>query len=262
MSKCIYKDIANNLNKEEFEEYYLEHINKEVCEHFNFNPRYLYRILDYFGIQRGSYKKFSTASKYACTPERNKKVSLSNIGREFSQETREKISKSQKGKTITYGDKISNTLKRKYKSGEISNWNKGLKGAQKWSDSQKEKYFNTLKERNWFNKSKVEDNLYLDLKNEFGEDNVLRQYKDERYPFNCDFYIPSDDLFIELNRWWHHGPHKFDSNNKEDLDLLEIWKEKAKCSKQYENAIYTWTIRDIEKYKVAKENNLNYKVIY
>ena len=43
---------------------------------------------------------------------------------------------------------------------------------------------------------------------------------------------------------------------------LEAWQEKAKTSKFYENAIQTWTVRDVEKQRIAKENNLNYKVIY
>jgi len=32
----------------------------------------------------------------------------------------------------------------------------------------------------------------------------------------CDFYIPSEDLFIELNRHWSHGGHFYDPNNIED----------------------------------------------
>ena len=52
----------------------------------------------------------------------------------------------------------------------------------------------------------------------------------------------------------------FDKNNAEDLKLVEKWK--LKNTKYYNNAIATWTIRDIEKYTTAKENNLNYLVFY
>lgn len=263
MSRCIYKDIANNLNKEEFKEYYLTHKNEDVCEYFNFHPRYLFRILNYFDIERCSHEKLVNISKLTCTPERNKKISLSNMGRKFSDETVEKIRKSQKGKVITYGDKISETLRKKYADGDIVNWNKGLKGATHWSEKQRNKYNKTMRDRGWFNKSKVEDELYEKLCNEYGEENVMRQYRDEiRYPFNCDFYIKSEDKFIELNRFWHHGPHKFDSENEEDIELLNTWKEKAKYSKQFENAIQTWTVRDVEKFRIAEENNLNYEAIY
>ena len=44
--------------------------------------------------------------------------------------------------------------------------------------------------------------------------------------------------------------------------IKSVWQEKAKQSQFYENAIKTWTERDVEKQRVAKENNLNYKVIY
>ena len=47
-----------------------------------------------------------------------------------------------------------------------------------------------------------------------------------------------------------------------EMEILKIWQEKAKQSKFYENAIKTWTERDVKKQKIAKENHLNYKVIY
>lgn len=53
--------------------------------------------------------------------------------------------------------------------------------------------------------------------------------------------------------------------NKEDFDCeqqLLTWKEKAKTSQYYVNAINTWTVRDVTKLHTAQENNLNYIVIY
>ena len=52
-------------------------------------------------------------------------------------------------------------------------------------------------------------------------------YKDERYPFNCDFYIGDLDIFIELNLHWTHGKEPFDVKNKENLKIVEQWKEKT-----------------------------------
>ena len=91
---------------------------------------------------------------------------------------------------------------------------------------------------------------------------IYRNYKCDRYPYYCDFYIVEDDLFIELNAHWTHGGMPFDETNENCIKQLEEWKEKAKTSKFYENAIQTWTVRDVQKLKCAKENNLNYKVIY
>lgn len=64
----------------------------------------------------------------------------------------------------------------------------------------KAKIYNTKKEHNTFNTSKPEDLFYEELKKLFTSDDIIRQHKDNiRYPFNCDFYIKSLDMFIELN---------------------------------------------------------------
>lgn len=118
------------------------------------------------------------------------------------------------------------------------------------------------RKHNTFNTSKDEEFFYSKLLKIFPKEDIFRQYKDPRYPFNCDFYIKSLDMFIELNFYISHGEHPFDPSNKNDLDLLESWKEKSKKSQFYKNLIETWTIKDPLKQKIAKENNLNYKLIY
>lgn len=119
-----------------------------------------------------------------------------------------------------------------------------------------------MRENNTFNKSKPEDEYYEYLKTLYNEDDIIRQYKDERYPFACDFYIKSQDLFIECNYSWTHGGHLFNSDSEEDQQTLAEWQEKAKTSDFYKNAIETWTVRDVKKHETAKANNLNYEVIY
>ena len=97
----------------------------------------------------------------------------------------------------------------------------------------------------------------------FGSDNVVYNYFDkERYPFKCDFYIPSEDLFIELHAGWEHQGHPFDNNNEEDLLLLEELKNKQTISNYYKNVIYQWTDLDIRKLNTFKDNNLNYIIGY
>lgn len=143
-------------------------------------------------------------------------------------------------------------------------WNKG-KHTGEWSEEQKkvilEKQYITKSNNNSFNISNVEEQYYLYLIDKYGVDNVLRQYKDDRYPFLCDFYIKSEDLFIELNLHWTHGGHLF-TNSDVDKVQLNTWKERALKSDFYKNAIETWTIRDVLKYNTAKENKLNYLVFY
>lgn len=113
-----------------------------------------------------------------------------------------------------------------------------------------------------FNSSSIEDKYYQILIEAYGQDDVVRQYSDDRYPFACDFYIKSEDLFIELNLSWTHGFHRFNINDPEDQQKLSFWKEKAKTSDYYQNAIITWTERDPKKFEFAEKNNLNYQVIY
>ncbi len=124
------------------------------------------------------------------------------------------------------------------------------------------KEYLTKKKNNSFNTSKPEEELYTKLLEKYNNKTVLRRYKEERYPFYCDFYVVEDDLFIELNAHWTHGGKPYDQNDKECQEKLSYWREKAKTSKFYENAIKTWTERDVVKRETAIKNNLNYEVIY
>lgn len=112
--------------------------------------------------------------------------------------------------------------------------------------------------------SKAEERMYQFLCDHFGYDDVKRQYGlDMRYPFRCDFYIPSQDLFIELNATWLHGGHWFDAKNPDDMDKLEQWKRLVEQGKRfYMAAIDVWTVRDVKKREVAQANGLNYLVFW
>ncbi len=118
----------------------------------------------------------------------------------------------------------------------------------------------TKRENNTFNKSSDEEIIYQNLINIYGTDDIIRQYRSEKYPFNCDFYIKSLDLYIEYNGTWTHGGHPYDETNKDDLTILQNWKNKK--TKYYDNAINIWTVRDVNKRKTALENNLNYIEIW
>ena len=92
---------------------------------------------------------------------------------------------------------------------------------------------------------------------------TINQYRDEnRYPYICDFYIPSLDLYLEYHGTWTHGIEPFNPENKKHLLILDKMKEKAKTSKFYKQAIYTWTDLDVRKLQCAKNNNLNYLCFY
>ena len=227
--------------------------------------------------------------------------SPSNKGKSVSKEVKEKISKTLKERYSTneisvwnkgltkdtdkrvrsYSEHSSNTRIERYGS---TSYNKGkhlseehrrkigesnsisLKGKHLPKDRliiKTNKQYLTRKKNNSFNASKPENELYESLLKDYSNKTILRNYKDkDRYPFYCDFYIVEDDLFIELNAHWTHGGKPFNPDDEECIQQLNEWKEKAKTSQFYQNAIQTWTVRDVEKQRVAKENNLNYKVIY
>ena len=125
----------------------------------------------------------------------------------------------------------------------------------------KEKEYKTKKNNNSFKKSTPEIKILELLKINY-PDTIYQYSTDPRYPFNCDFYIPSLDLFIEYNGHWTHQDHLFNENCKDDLLILENIKNKSLESSFYKIAIDVWTRRDPLKVKTAKENNLNYLILW
>ena len=118
------------------------------------------------------------------------------------------------------------------------------------------KSYNTMKKNNTFNVSFEEDTIYELLSNRFPD--VIRQYRSKLYPFNCDFYIPSIDIYIEYQGNWTHGDEPFNSENIEHLNRLKEWENKSKYHPYYKNAIYVWTNLDIRKRDIARQNNINF----
>lgn len=118
----------------------------------------------------------------------------------------------------------------------------------------------TKRKNKSLNASKIENEIYKLLIEKFRECDVIAQYKSKEYPFCCDFYIKSLDLYIECNFHWTHGFHPYNENNIEDVKKLYLWKSKE--TNYYFNAINTWTIRDVNKRNTAKKNNLNYVELF
>lgn len=131
-------------------------------------------------------------------------------------------------------------------------------GNANWNNA--EKNFQTKKLNGTMNSSKPEDASYELLVKRFGKDDVLRQFKSERYPFACDFYIKSHDIYVECNYGWTHGGHPYDKDDADDIAKLELWKSKK--TKYYDNAVDIWTKRDVMKRRCAEENGLSYFTLY
>jgi hypothetical protein len=113
---------------------------------------------------------------------------------------------------------------------------------------------NETKRRNGtFNTSTPEDELAKYILIKFPD--MKRQYRTKEYPFACDYYIPSINVYIELQGSWTHGGKSYE-NTSEDNALVQTWRDKH--TKYYDNAIETWTVRDVKKRNIAKKNNLRY----
>ena len=203
------------------------------------------------------------------------------LSKEKMEERNKKISSTKQNKSDEEKKLYSKHLSESLKGKLIGNvpWNKGKQGVQKaWNkgltynisdDSKKSmvlKRYNTQKENGTLGinqDTKVEVDYYNYLLSIYNKEDICHPYIDkDRYPFKCDFYIKSEDKFIEVHGNWTHGGRPFDPNDEECKKQLEIWQEKAKTSQFYQNAIYTWTDLDVRKAKIAKANNLNFEVIY
>lgn len=151
------------------------------------------------------------------------------------------------------------------KSIETSLERYGVKYPMQTKEFQNKKW-NTQKKNNTLTKSKEEDKCYEIFCDVFNKDNVIRQYKCDKYPWRCDFYIPIKNLLIEYQGYFTHGEHPFDSNNIEDIKRLNELKEKYKPY-YYKNGcwpqiITIWTEKDVEKRNTAIKNGFNYLEFY
>ena len=233
-------------------------------------------------------KKYSEAQKGRhLTEDQKKHLSKLNKGKKWSEEALIKRSKSRKGFKPSKSQRQKTSLKlkghvvSKETRMKISIKNKGKSHPQSLEAKQKISLHNSSIEfqnhqrkiksiNNSFNSSKPEKLSQLKLKEKFGDD-VYFHYSELRYPFECDAYIKSLDLFIEFNYHWTHGKHPFNENNKFDIEELVRLKSKPQirinskgkeCKSFYKVAIEVWTIRDVAKIKCANENRLNYILFY
>ena len=214
----------------------------EKCQRKLVKEKSKQTILERYGVDN--------AAKSDIVKDKIRKTCLEKYGVENATQTKEVQNKMKKTCLEKYGSE--NFAKTKYFK-DIMKENK---------DIINNKIIQTKMLHNTFNTSKTEDETYFKLIELFGVSNVIRQYISNVYPFSCDFYIKSLDLYIECNYHWTHGKHQYSKNNITDIITKCKWKQQAKTSKFYKNAISTWTKRDVNKFEYAKKNNLNYLVFY
>lgn len=166
----------------------------------------------------------------------------------------------------TYGYYFTNREKAKrtyIKNMGVDNPFKSLEFKQKMKKLEQQiklKRYNTMKLNKSFNKSKPEEQCYNLLLTKFNKEDIIRQYNNDLYPFNCDFYIKSLNLYIECHFHWTHGGEPFNKDNLKHLERLNLLK--SKNTKFYKMAEKVWTYYDPLKLTTFKKNNLNYKIFY
>lgn len=127
-----------------------------------------------------------------------------------------------------------------------------------------DKMMATKLQNHTINTSATEDILYDQLCDVFGKDDVIRQYKSCRYDWNCDFYVKSRDMFVELNASFFHNRHWFDDANSNDCAELSSFMAKAALdsNSSYSGVVQTWSVYDVRKRQDARDANLNYIVFW
>jgi hypothetical protein len=121
-----------------------------------------------------------------------------------------------------------------------------------------DKITESKRKHNTFNTSTIEKKI-IERLTESGID-FHYQYKSSDYPWRCDFWIDKANLYVEIQGHWTHGPHPFNEQSLEDIDIVKKWK--SQNSEFYDVAINSWTKRDVKKRNRAKERNLNYLEIF
>lgn len=282
----FFNDIINSITKEDIEKYYIEenHSQKECAEHFGILQRMFNKVLKYYGIHKDNSKhseliKKSKLEKYGNENYNNRemaektcieKYGVKNPFQDFER-VKNGYMKSFGSDHPMHDDEIKTRCIKNHNYSESSKkgretylQNTGYDNPAKNPECIKKGIQTKIKNGVYDSphESDLERRMYKILCRKYSI--VLRHYRDPRYSrdtgymFECDFYIPSEDLFIELNAHPTHGLHPF--SKEKDKELYE---KLIKSNKPWDkNFLESWTVRDVEKMNIAKENNLNYIVIY
>ena len=119
-----------------------------------------------------------------------------------------------------------------------------------------EKGHQTKIDNDSYKKSQAEDDYGKELEQFFGAADIERQYyKDPRYPYFCDFYVKSKDLFIEYQGYFTHGTEPYDELKPKHWEYVEFLDSTAKGSG-------TFTVSDPAKINRAKQTGMTLLLIY
>ena len=200
------------------------------------------KTFKYLGIS-DEFKKIQNKRRGLSAKKTN--IEKCGIANGHTEEVKEKIKQTSLAKYGTDHPWQAEEIKLKIEQTNLINHS-----SKHWTN--REKAFETTK-KNGMYRTKLEDRYLNRLKEKYPD--IIQHYVSEKYPFECDFYIPSLDLYIELNVFYLHGEHFFDENNPKDIEKFNYWKSKNISTE-------VWTIKDIIKRDFAIRNKLNYLVLW
>lgn len=79
-------------------------------------------------------------------------------------------------------------------------------------------------------------------------------------PWQCDYYVPSEKMIIQINKNWKHGRRPYnpeDPSCQEDVEWL-----KSEKGEYYDKVLYTWTELEPLKRLIAKVQGYKYVEIF
>ena len=270
--ECQYSDLGKKITKEikiksNLEKYGVEHTSqlKEVTDkRTKSRADHVNEIQQH--VRESLYKKYGAYDVMHIPHilQKIKNTNLKKFGVEFplqqlkkeNSEIYQKISQTCINKFGVESPLKNKEVREKIKQTNIQKYgvDNPLKNKEIWKKSQDNRQISS--------KSKLENNFLNYLKLKYESDDIITQYKSKEYPYYCDFYIKSINLYIEIQGHWTHNDHPFDINNLNDQQIMNIWCTKSLSDKYYKNALNTWTIKDVEKRNTAIQNNLNYLEIF
>ena len=270
--ECQYSDLGKKITKEikiksNLEKYGVEHTSqlKEVTDkRTKSRADHVNEIQQH--VRESLYKKYGAYDVMHIPHilQKIKNTNLKKFGVEFplqqlkkeNSEIYQKISQTCINKFGVDSPLNNKEIREKIKQTNIQKYgvDNPLKNKEIWKKSQDNRQISS--------KSKLENNFLNYLKLKYESDDIITQYKSKEYPYYCDFYIKSINLYIEIQGHWTHNDHPFDINNLNDQLIMDIWRTKSLSDKYYKNALNTWTIKDVEKRNTAIQNNLNYLEIF
>ena len=270
--ECQYSDLGKKITKEikiksNLEKYGVEHTSqlKEVTDkRTKSRADHVNEIQQH--VRESLYKKYGAYDVMHIPHilQKIKNTNLKKFGVEFplqqlkkeNSEIYQKISQTCINKFGVDSPLNNKEVREKIKQTNIQKYgvDNPLKNKEIWKKSQDNRQISS--------KSKLENSFLNYLKLKYESDDIITQYKSKEYPYYCDFYIKSINLYIEIQGHWTHNDHPFDINNLNDQQIMNIWRTKSLSDKYYKNALNTWTIKDVEKRNTAIQNNLNYLEIF